>query len=251
MGFTIWDWVQKCIFWIKKGKWKKETEKWKKRKWKWKLHLSVNRIVSPEVIPAPTAQAFHTITWSSWKVLKVSMTFRKSSRLLRVHCSQEPLLPDVRARKADFLILFAFLSRVSHLFHFHVSSLCSLCYKSMSLSWFLTFLNLEISPPAIQSPISGIPFPPFPCVYHSYTMRLCTSERCLILFKWVSQQDLTIIKKHLLTLSLFFKFEACFVSHNYLKIHWLSKTFLCKTLMTGLNCLLSQALTGDDVAGSQ
>ena len=87
-------------------KWKKETEKWKK---KVKLHLSVNRIVSPEVIPAPTAQAFHTITWSSWKVLKVSMTFRKSWRLL-LDCSQEPLLPDVKARKADFLILFAFFT---------------------------------------------------------------------------------------------------------------------------------------------
>ena len=143
----------------KERKWKKklssESEKKKlkseKRKWKAKvkLHLSVNRIVSPEVIPAPTAQAFHTITWSSWKVLKVSMTFRKSWRLLlRALCSQEPLLPDVRARKADFLILCAFLSRVSHLFHFHVSSLCSLYYKTMSLSWFLIFLNLEISPPA-------------------------------------------------------------------------------------------------------
>ena len=124
-------------------KWKKETEKWKA---KVKLHLSVNWIVSPEVIPAPTAQAFHTITWSSWKVLKVSMTFRKSWRLLKAHCSQEPLLPDVRARKADFLILFAFLSRVSRLFHFHVSFLCSSYHKSMSLSWFLIFLNLEISP---------------------------------------------------------------------------------------------------------
>ena len=32
----------------------------------------------------------------------------------------------------------------------------------------LNLLNLEFSPPAIQSPISGIPSPPFPCVYHSY-----------------------------------------------------------------------------------
>ena len=142
----------------KERKWKKklssESEKKKlkseKRKWKAKvkLHLSVNRIVSPEVIPAPTAQAFHTITWSSWKVFKVSMTFRKSWRLVRAHCSQEPLLPDVKARKAAFLILSAFLSRVSHLFYYHVSFQCSSYHKSMLLSWFLIFLNLEISPPA-------------------------------------------------------------------------------------------------------
>ena len=203
-----------------------------------KLHLSVNRIVSPEFIPAPTAQAFHTITSSSWKVLKVSITIRKSWRLL-LDCSQEPLLPDVRTWKADFLILSAFLSRVSHLFHFHVSFLCSSYHKSMSLSWFLIFKTLKSL--LRQNPItfSGIPSSPFPCVYHFNTMKFCTSERCLIVFKWVSHQDLTIIKKHLLTLSLFFKFEVCFVSHNYLKIHWLSETFLWKTLMTGLNCLLS------------